>query len=426
VVAPKFALPFVLACTISLSALQSVHAAANVSDITDAIQSAHVLDSSTPFKVGVEGDKIRISTFRDPRENERDRKINAVLMARAALQAAGDTVSRVTVYFYGKDLSQYQEISVSAGDVKAFASGQTSQDQLLSAITLETKRNESASDRVIQQLQNTASTRPDYRVTMQNNDEVSVTTAMTDAVSDEEAKLEALRVANAALQAAPGSRAVKVAFVDPRGKGLTREISMSASEAKSLWDRLLGELGGVQLAKVQPVVDMASLQAAPGPLQEQRAKLLSRLRDLQKGGVGIAPFMAAFQALESQVSSGDEAAIAKGVERLTASLDAQEKAAKAAKEARLPKAAATAVTSTVNAKDSGGRWGSGRTAITADEALTNPEAVVDRKLREVGERSAEFVRALERVSAVLTENGRGAEAAKYTQRADALKRAGVK
>ena len=427
-VAPKFALSLMLACTISINAFQSVNAAANVSDITDAIQAAHVLDSSTPFKVGIEGDKIRISTFRDPRENERDRKINAVLMARAALQAAGDTVSRVTVYFYGKDLSQYQEVSVSAGDVKAFASGQTSQDQLLSAIALETKRNESASDRVVQQLQNSASARPDYRVTMQSNEEVFVTTAMTDAVSDQEAKLEALRVANAALEAAPGSRAVKVAFVDPRGKGMTREISMSASEAKSLWDRLLGELGGVQIAKTQPAVDMASLQAAPGPLQDQRAKLLARLRELQKGGVGIAPFMAAFQALESQVASGDEAAIAKGVERLNASLDSQEKAAKAAKEARASssKTSPSSLTSNVNAKDSGGRWGSGRTAITADEALTNPDYVVERKLKEVGERSSDFVRALERVAAVLTENGRGAEAAKYSQRAEALKRAGVK
>jgi hypothetical protein len=427
VIAPKFALPLVLACTISLNAMQSVSAAATVNDITDAIQAAHVLDSSTPFRVAVEGDKLRISTFRDPHENERDRKIDAVLMARAALQASGDSISRVTVYFYGKDLSQYQEVSVSAGDIKAFASGQTSQDQLLSAITLESKRNESATDRVVTQLQNSASARPDYRVTMQNNDELIVTSPMTDAVSDEEAKMEALRVANAAIQAAPSSRTVKIAFVDPRGKAPTRQISMGAAEAKTLWDRLLGELSSVQIAKVQPAVDLASLQAVPGPLQEQRAKLLARLRDLQKSGVGIAPFMAAFQALEGTVSSGDEAAIAKGVERLSASLDAQEKAAKAAKDLHPVKTAVggTSGKSTVNAKDSGGRWGSGRTAITADEALSNPDAVIQRKLTEVGERSGDFVRALERVAAVLTENGRAAEAAKYTQRAEALKRSGV-
>lgn len=426
-IASKFALPLALACSISLNAMQAASAAATVSDITDAIQAAHVLDSSTPFKVAIDGDKIRISTFRDPRENEKDRKINAVLMARAALQATGDSVSRVTVYFFGKDLSQYQEVSVSAGDVKAFASGQTSQDQLLSAITLETKRNESAADRVVQLLQNSAAARPDYRVTLQSNEELLVTTAMTDAVSDEEAKLEALRIANSALAAAPSSRAVRVAFVDPRGKDPTREVRMTAPEVKSVWERLLGEVGGVQIAKVQPTVDFASLQAAAGPMQEQRASLLARLRDLKAAGVGIAPFVAAFVTLEGQVGTADQATIEKGIQRLSASLDAQEKAAKAAKDARPTKTASTAPPkSTANAVDKGSRWSGGRTAITTDEALTNPDAVIQRKLGEVGERSPDFVRALERVAQVLNDNGRGAEAAKYTQRAEELKAKGVK
>lgn len=435
--APKLAFSFLLTCAVSLASLQWAQAAATVSDITYAIQAAHILEPSTPFNVAVDGDKVRISTYRDSRENEKDRKINAVLIGRAVIQASGDAVSRVTVYFYGKDLSQYQEISVSSGDIKAFASGQTSQDQLLSALTLETKRQDTSADKVAHQLEAGAYARPKYDVALKTNESLLVSTALPDWVPDDEAMVEAVRVASNAAQAAPpGVREIKIAFVDPRGKALTREMTFNAGNVKGMWDRIQADLAGIQIARVQPVMNLQSIQVAAGPLQEQRAKLLSRLTDLEKAGVGVGPFVKAFVDLEQQVNSSDEATLQAGIARLNASLDAQEKAAKAAKESRPIKTASGPDTDPSGGsgskgprpKEVGSRWGYGPTPITAEEAAGAPEMVIARKEKELpnAEKNPLFLKTLDRIVTVLTVNGRASEAAPYKQRADRMRMSGVR
>lgn len=441
--APKLAFSFLLTCAMSLTSLQWAQAAATVSDITYAIQAAHILEPSTPFNVAVDGDKVRISTYRDSRENEKDRKINAVLMGRAVIQAAGDAVSRVTVYFYGKDLSQYQEISVSSGDIKAFASGQTSQDQLLSALTLETKRQDTSADKVAHQLEAGAYARPKYDVALKTNESMLVSTALPDWVPDDEALVEGVRVASNAAQAAPPEvREIKIAFVDPRGKALTREMTFNAANVKGMWERIQSDLAGIHIARVQPVVNLQSIQVAAGPLQESRARLLSRLKDLEKAGVGIGPFVKAFVDLEQQVNTSDEATLQAGVARLNASLDAQEKAARAAKESRPIKTAGghdtgpdAAPTGGSRAggppvKEPGSRWGYGPTPITAEEAAGAPEMVIARKEKELRNPPADlnplFLKTLDRIVTVLTVNGRASEAVPYKQRADRMRMSGVK
>jgi hypothetical protein len=434
-VTPKFAFSLLLTCTISLTSLQFARAAATVGDITAQIQKANILDRGAPFNVSVEGDKIRITTFRDSRENEKDRKINAVLLAKAAMEAAGpdSSISRVTVYFYGRDLSNYWEVSVSAGDVKAFAAGQTSQDQLLSAMSMEFKKQDSVSDRIQRQLESAAYARPDYKVAMKSSDQLVVTTGLADWVPDDEAMMEAVRLANNATTLAPGVREIKISFVDPRGKAPNREIAFDAANAKSIWERMQSDMASLRISKVQATTELGS-EVAAGPLKQEREQLLHRLKELEKNGVGIAAFTAAFATVEAQVGAGDEAALKKGVDRLSASLDDAEKSLKAAKEAHpqgatvsLPKSAPRQITGRIN--DPGSRWGYGPTPITADEALMRTDILLARKKIELGPnpyKNPLFLKTLERIASVLNANGFASEGAQFQQRANEMRRAGVK
>jgi hypothetical protein len=191
------------------------------------------------------------------------------------------------------------------------------------------------------------------------------------------------------------------------------------------------DLGSIRISKVQPTLDLQSMQVVSGPLKEQREKILSRLRELEKAGVGVAPFVKAFSTLEAQVAGSDEASIKNGIERLGASLDDQEKAAKAAKEARAHGTgggSAPKVVHTGKVVDPTSRWGYGPTPITAEEAVGDPEGVITRKLQELGptpEKNPLFLKTLDRLTACLTANGHAGEAAKYQQRAAIIRRSGI-
>jgi hypothetical protein len=428
VIAPKFSLSLLLSCAISLASFQFALAAATDADVKNAIQAANILDANARLNVKVKGDTVHVSTYRDSRENAKDRKINAVLMARAAIQAGGESISRVVVYFYGKDGANYQEVDVSAGDVKAFASGQTTQDQLLSSLNLIDKRNDTASDRVARQLEAGAYARPEYSVALANSDsQLVVTTALADWVADDEALVEAVRIANNAAGAAPaGVKEIKVAFVDPRGKASTREMTFSNESAKSMWQKIQGDLAGVSIAKVAPAsVDVAAggARAVGGALQAERTRLLERLQALEKAGVGIAPFLKAFKDLEDSVATTDEATLKSAVERLSRSLDDQEKAAKAAKLGPTKGAGGDSKPFVGEVKDVGSRWGYGPTPITADEVMQNADAVVNRKMHELpnAQRNSLFVKSLDRIAAVLAANGKSSDAQRFKKQADQLR-----
>lgn len=303
---------------------QMCFAAATEGDIRAAIQSSHALDAAARFTVKIDGDKVLVGISRDPRENDKDRLINTVLIARAVLQAAGDSVARISAYWYGRDVSKYQEVSVSAGDIKAFATGQTTQEQLLSGLSVVPHNQENATERVARQLENEAYNKPDYKVALNNNNaQLAITTPLGAWVPDQELMVEALRVANNAVAVAPKEvREIKIAFADPKGTGPTRELTFAASNVPTLWQTVQGEFRGVQIAKVAPTVDLQKLQVASGAMKEERTQLLNRLKEMEKKGVTVAPFVKAFQALEQQV--GDEAALKASIDKLNKSLDEQQ------------------------------------------------------------------------------------------------------
>jgi hypothetical protein len=324
-------------CAISLS-LPPAFAEATAADIVSKIDAAHILDPGSSIRARLDGDRVFVSAYRNPSENDNDVKINAVLIAKAVFEATGDSVSRLTVYFFGQDGSNYSEVSVTAGDVKAFGSGATSQDQLLKSIAIERKRQATDTDRITSQLQNTAYLRPDYRVDLKSANDLVVTSILGDWVPDQDAKLEAVKIANVAAQAAPATvQQIKVSFQDPRGTANRRELNFRKDEVQSIWQQIQSALNGVGLAKVVAPLDIQQMRARSGPFQQERQLLIDRIKQLDKKGIGMTPFVKAFLALEQSAAANDELALKTTITNLSDSLDNQDKAYKAAKEAKFSK-----------------------------------------------------------------------------------------
>lgn len=103
--------------------------------IVKAISDSNLLKTDYRVAAVVNGNEAIISAyFNDASKNTRiDMKIDAVLLAKKTM-ATSKHVTRVKTRFYNLDQTSYREISVTTGDVAAFASGSLSQDKLLASL----------------------------------------------------------------------------------------------------------------------------------------------------------------------------------------------------------------------------------------------------------------------------------------------------
>jgi hypothetical protein len=394
-------------------------------DVVYAINKRQFLPAGTALNVRIDKDQVFVSTFRHANAEAKDCKIDAVLIGRAVLDVAPDEVARVTTYFYGIDMSSYQEVSVTAGDVKAFASGQTDKDQLLAALAVRTNKTASELDSVSQQLENNSIPRPgDYKIVQDKPDSISVTTAMDPWVSDEEARLEALRIATSTFQAQPRTETVKVIFTDPSFTAESREFDFITSRLDAMWKAIHNAVGSVTVLKKPGSIE--ALRTVKGCEQEARDNLLAQLKDMDRRGIGIAPFVRAFLFIEQSVRREvDPKYIVESVSRLKASMDDQMKAYAAAREKK-PAKNAVVEQPKAPAQPAGrapSRWVTGESPIIEGEVLANPDLLVAQYEQRLGagfkrpEDNPSFVLMLDQVAGILVKNNRSGEAVKYQQRA---------
>ena len=396
-------------------------AALKSADVVYAIKKAEVLAPGVGINARVVQDKVYVSTYRNARANVDDCKIDAVLITKAIYDVAPSEIARVTVYFYGKDTSQYQEVSVTAGDIKAYAAGQMSKEQLLSSLVVTTGKQQSEEDKIARQLESTSwVARPDYRVS-KGNDTLMVSTEIDPWVSDDDVKLEAVRVAVNAMKAQPGVPHIKVSFIDPSGRAETREIAFNASGLEDMWRNIQSPLAALQVAKTVPTIDVQSLQIVKGVHEAERENLLSSLKDMDKKGIGIGPFVKAFMQIEQTLNTEDPAKVLDMVTRLKQSLDDQLKAYNDAKNRPKPVAAATGPVTKVAPK--GSRWVTGDQPIIEGEVLADPNKLVARFEAQMArgfpraEDNPKYVLLLDQVAAILQKNNRGAEGVRFQQKA---------
>lgn len=367
----NLALAFTLTCGTGIA--MPAFAATTGAEIVAGIEKEHILAPGARVNARVDGANAYLSTYRHTKANDTDLKIDAMLMSRVVM-TLDPSISNVTVYFFSNaDLTKYKQLTVSSVSVKAFGSGAVGKDELISSLNLISGSTQDAAAKLANALaagQGTVGHRVESAI---NGSEVTVSTDLDPDASERDVKYAALQLAEEALQAAPEIKTVKVAFADLSQPGSYRQVVLDAATVRSLNSAVKSALAPVSVSVhtggvASTTATASSDSAMPGPIQDERQKLLDRINALGKNGVGVAPFLTAFKAIEQQVADHVTVdSIADAVHRLSANVDSQEKAYKEAK-AKKPTGTGTASVGggaepRMPTRTKVGRWAAGLASI---------------------------------------------------------------
>lgn len=100
------------------------------------VRSARVLDPATPVHVTVDNGEATVSTLRSAKATDQDCKIDAVLLAKTIMDAFPKDVSRTKLMFSDSNTGTMSAVTVTTGDVKAYAAGSISKDDLLTSLEI--------------------------------------------------------------------------------------------------------------------------------------------------------------------------------------------------------------------------------------------------------------------------------------------------
>ncbi|HMO20426.1 MAG TPA: hypothetical protein PKC98_05600 [Candidatus Melainabacteria bacterium] len=436
----KMILPSVsLFCTAAILAGSTVtaipaFAAATSASLAQDIEDARVLAPGTRVRASIAKGQALISTFRNRKANDRDCKIEAVLIGKTIFDKPENEVNSITVYFYDSgNPSKYKSITVSKGDVAAFGTGQVSKSELLSSIQIREGGLSDPKTAIENQLILTAaSKRQDVQISF-GQDEIDVTTAMPANAPVREYKYEALRIAEIAMEKLGLGSTVKrvnVNFFNPGNKGVYKQITISTQQIETLNNQVLAALNSMTIAQKQAKVTAKDMEVADGALKKERGTLLASIQELEEMGVGVAPFIKAFQGIEAQVESTDEASLKRSVSSLQKNIEDQKERYKDAK-AKKPTADSgdegdsedsitTGPAKTTKSKGKINRWAFGFFPMPESNILRNPDKFLkecvekfEAKKHVKADSSPEYAWALLWFAEVLKTNDRAPEAAKY-------------
>jgi hypothetical protein len=128
-------LSVVLSCLVSTLLAPAGLAAIKSEDVQKIVKDAG-LWSDARLNVVCGDNEVRISTYRDSKESDRDCKIDSVLITRRIMEASPG-ITRVTLQFYDRlKSSEYKQIEVRESDIAAFAGKLIDNDKLLSGISI--------------------------------------------------------------------------------------------------------------------------------------------------------------------------------------------------------------------------------------------------------------------------------------------------
>jgi len=316
-----------IATAVSLLLMQNpAMAAASAEKITQVIGKAKILAPGTQLKVRVQGEQASISTFRNERADDKDSKIDALLIGKTIFDMPGSGITNVVVYFYStKAASEYKAVTIRTGDVKSFDAGQMSQDELLSSIEIKSGKVQDAATAIESRMMLSAAARRDFQ-TVDRGEEIEVSCKMPP-LSDDEYKFEAYRIASTALEVAgegASAKRVKVTFYDPTEKGKYKQVTISLNNMQSIQRQVAAAFNSMQLNAGVSKLSARDAEPSEGPLLTERTALLARIQGLEDKGVGVAPFVQAYQGLDAKVGQIEAAELQKEVARLSENLKEQE------------------------------------------------------------------------------------------------------
>lgn len=420
----SLALATLLSIGLSSVSQYSAQAAVTVNQIVTTVEKAKILANGTRVSAAINGSEVYVSTYRNARANDNDCKIEALLIAKTAMDLAPSDIGRVTVYFHSAaNINKRKVVSVTAGDVKAFGSGQMGKEQLLASLSIKDDEVNDPASRLSAYLQQKESARSNKRIdTTMVGDTLEVIADADNDMSERDMRYEALKIAEKAIETAGTSaKKIKISFADPAMKGTFKQIDFDANQLKSLDNSLNSALTPVQIVTITTKVDVQTLATADGADKDLRDKALDKLKSLDSKGVGVGPFLRAFFDVEHLVSIGSDEQAHTSIVKLISALDEQEERAKNAKEIKPTKPTTTASTEVLKKGSSKSRY-SGASALPESEILTDPDRALKRQEDELGDPySARIEGVYRNIINTLNKNNRAAEAQKFTQKLNDIK-----
>lgn len=410
------------------------------SEAVDALEKAKILAPTIRLNARVAEDGIEVATYKNPKANQNDCKIEALLIAKTLVDLAPGEVPRVVVYFYNStSLSSFKQVSVTAGDVKAFAAGAISKDELLKSLVIKDDSILEPAKRVASYLSERQYVRPNRVNTQLKDDQIFITTALDSNMSERLLKLEALKLAEQALEAAPVEyKLAQVTFVDHGQSKENRVISISRSSLAVVGEAINGALQAVSLTtqKAQGAdgkVDLQTYDLKDGLRKPERRELLTILRHLDKEAVNAGKAnIAEFLAIDDIAATAIDAELLDRIEKLKVLLTALEANMDSNKEFKtvvpagsIPATNAGTTTGAVPSKVAAPvAPDEGSADILKARILANPAAHVaamearlaQKTKSHIGEEHSNFPTILQYVVDTLKANGRSAEAAPFEAR----------
>lgn len=431
-----------LATAISVLLVQTPASAAVSADkVTQTINKAKILAPGTQIKVRVQGEQASISTFRNERADDKDSKIDALLIGKTIFDIPGSGITNVVVYFYStRAANEYKAVTIRTGDVKSFDAGQMSQDELLSSIDIKTGKVQDAATAIESRMMLSAAARRDFQ-TVDRGDEIEVSCKMPP-LSDDEYKFEAYRIASTALDFGgdnASAKRVKVTFFDPTEKGKYKQVIISLSNMQTIQKQVASAFNSMQINAGVSKLTARDVEPSEGPLLTERTALLARIQGLEDKGVGVAPFVQAYQGLDAKVGQLPAPELQKEITRLTASVTEQEQLYEKAKSLKFskpetkaegPKGGRDLSAGVKDPKAEGNisKWALGFFPLLASDICRDPDAYradcKNRFEKEGGKRPAEsdprFAQAMMWFARVLSINNFPDDAKRYEAEARAL------
>jgi hypothetical protein len=418
-------------------------------EVIGAIEKAKILPTGIGLSADVIKDQIAISTYRHARATEDDCKMEAALMAKAVIDLAPSDVSRVTVYFYSMaNPTAYREVAVTAGDVKAFGVGETTEKQFISSLKLVQPTLSAGERRLLEQL--ALAQGPEIK-SEQTNDVLTVQSKLPSNLPTDDYQLEAFRIARKALSESDQNAVKKVQLTlqDPVKDSATRTMNFSARSIMDLSaavsnifnqeDVSSPEKPFVSIVQSFPSneIVLEKLTTAPGDLAEERKQVLQHIRALNDQGVGVMPFAQKYLDVEDEVGKVSAEQLKTDVTSLADSLDKQDERYVISKEIHPftgkkgpeNKSGAAAATNQawLNPTVQGNRLNSNDPKVVEAEILKDPNGLIayfEKRLSRrghPGELHPNFPTILDFFAVTLRKNDRIKEAVKFEERAAALR-----
>ena len=420
----SLALATLLSVGMSTFSNYSAEAAVTVNQIVTAVDQGKILANGITVRAAINGSEVYISTYRNNRANDNDCKIEALLIAKTTIDLAPNDIGRVTVYFHNAlNIFKRKVVTVTAGDVKAFAGGQMGKEQLLASLAIKDEDLNDAATRLTSILQQRENGRSRKHVdTTVVGEVVEVIADLDSDMTERDMRYEGLKIAEKAVETAgTTAKKVKITFVDPNMKGTLRQIDFDSSQLKNLDSSLQSALTPVQIVTLNTKVDVQGLTTVDGADKDLRDKALDKLKSLDSKGVGVGPFVRAFFDVERLAAGGSDDEVHKSVAKLISSLDEQEERAKNAKEIKPTKSAVTVVKTEGDKKTSSGRH-SGASTMSDSEVLTDPDRALQRQADELNDPySIRLVGVYENIIKVLKANNRTADAQKFADKLNSVR-----